>query len=61
MSLFIDDIKIMALKKSGIIQRVKIKLAAAFSIVDIGPINFYLGLKVEQDRAYRIIMLLQLG
>lgn len=58
-SRFVNDIKVMALKKSGIIQRVKAELAAAFSMVDMGPINFYLGLKVEQDRAKRTIKLSQ--
>ena len=48
-STFVDDIKIMALKDSRFIQRIKAELAATFSIVDMGPINFYLGLKVEHD------------
>lgn len=49
-SIFIDDIKIMAPKETGIIQRIKAKLITAFLIIDIDPISFYLGLKVEQDR-----------
>lgn len=47
MSIFINNIKIMALKESGITQHMKIKLIAIFSIVDIGSISFYLDLKVE--------------
>ncbi len=60
-STFIDDIKIKALKESGITQRVQVKLIAAFSIADMGPISFYLGLKVEQDQAKQTIKLLQPG
>ena len=40
----------MAPKETGIIQRIKAKLITAFLIIDIDPISFYLGLKVEQDR-----------
>lgn len=49
-STFVDNIKIMALKDSGIIAQVKSKLAAAFFMVNMGPISFYLGLKVKHDR-----------
>ena len=49
-STFVDDIKIMAPKRSGIIQQVNAKLTAAFSTIDMGPISFYLGLKVERNR-----------
>lgn len=35
----------MELKESVAINRVKRKLVTIFEIVDIGPINFYLGLK----------------
>ena len=48
-SIFIDDIKIMGTKEGSFIRRVKAKLTVTFSIVDIGPISFYLGLKVTQD------------
>lgn len=58
-STFVDDIKIMALKGSGIIERVKAELASAFSMVDMGPISFYLGLKVERDREKRTTKLSQ--
>lgn len=49
-NIFIDIIKIMALKSNIIIQ-VKLKLAAAFSIIDIEPISFCLSLKVEHDQS----------
>lgn len=48
-STFVNDIKIMALKESEIIERVKAELTSGFSIADMGSISFYLGLKVEQD------------
>lgn len=49
-STFIDDIKIMAPKRSGIILQVKAELTIEFLIVDIGSISFYLGLQVERDQ-----------
>ena len=58
-STFVDDIKIMGIKRSGFIERVKAELAAAFSIVDMGPISFYLGLKVTRDREKKTIKLSQ--
>ena len=58
-STFVDDIKVIAPKGSGIIQRVKTELTAAFSMVDMGPISFYLGLKVERNREKRTIKLFQ--
>lgn len=58
-STFVDEIKIMAPKESGIIQRIKAKLKAAFSMVNMGPISFYLGLKVERDRIKQTIKLSQ--
>ncbi len=49
-STFVDDIKVMGVKRSGHIEKVKRELSAAFEMVDMGPISFYLGLKVERDR-----------
>lgn len=46
-SIFVDDIKIMAPKKSEMIERMKAKLVTTFSMVNMGLISFYLGLKVE--------------
>lgn len=48
-STFIYNIKIMKIKGNGFIRRVKAKLITAFSMVDIGLISFYLGLKVIRD------------
>lgn len=58
-STFVKDIKIMAPKESGMIEQVKAELASAFSMADMGPISFYLGLKVERDREKRTIKLSQ--
>lgn len=46
-SMFIDNIKIMTPKESGIIQCVKLEPPAAFLIVDMRSISFYLDLKIE--------------
>lgn len=59
LSVFMDDIKIMAPKCSGMIERVKAELTAAFSMVDMGPISFYLGLRVDRDREQKTIKLSQ--
>ena len=56
-STFVDDIKIMAPKRSGMIERVKSELASAFSMVNMGPISFWLGLKVQRDWENRKIKL----
>lgn len=47
-SIFVDDIKIVALKGSGFIENIKVQLAVTFSMSDIGPIGFYLGFKIER-------------
>lgn len=58
-SIFVDGIKIMGPIRSGVIEKVKRELTAAFEIVDLGPIRFYLGLKVEQNREKKTIKLSQ--
>ncbi len=47
------------MKESGHIEKVKRELAAAFEMMDMGPINFYLGLKVETDRQKKTLKLSQ--
>lgn len=59
LSIFVDDIKIIALKDSEIIEWVKLELIFTFFIIDIDFINFYLGLKMQQDRENRTIKLSQ--
>lgn len=49
----------MGVKGSGMIGRVKAELTVAFPMVDLGPISFYLGLKVERDREKKTIKLSQ--
>lgn len=56
---FVDDIKIMAPKGRRMIERVKSELTSAFSMIDMGPISFYQGLKVQRDRENRKIKLSQ--
>ncbi len=41
------------------IERVKSKLTSAFSMVDMGPVSLYLGLKVECDQVNQKIKLSQ--
>lgn len=54
-STFVDDTKIMGPKDTGVIARVKMELTGAFEMVDMGPINFYLGLKVDRNREKKTI------
>ena len=58
-STFVDDIQIIAPKRSGMIERVKAELAFAFLMADMGPISFYLGPKVERDREKKTFKLSQ--
>lgn len=58
-SIFAYDIKIMALKRSGMIKQMKTKLASTFLIADIEPISFYLSLKVEWNWKKKIMKLFQ--
>lgn len=58
-STFIDDIKIIGIKSSGIIQRVKSVLATTFLMVYIGLKCFYLGLKVRCNRKKKMLKLSQ--
>ena len=56
---FVDDIKIMAPKRSGFAEKVKVKLVSTFQMVDMGPISFYLGLRVDRNREEKTIKLSQ--
>lgn len=58
-STFVDDIKIMGIKDSNVITQVNQKLTVVFKIADIGPINFYQGLKVTRDPEKKIFKLSQ--
>lgn len=59
MSMFVNDIKIMVLKETGFIEKVKEKLTTIFQIVNIRLISFYLGLRVNRNREKKIIELSQ--
>ena len=54
-----NDIKVMGVKGSVHIDRTKRELAAAFEIVDMRSISFYLGLKVERDGQKQTLKLFQ--
>lgn len=55
--MFIDNIKIIESKGNRFIQKLKNDLTTAFSMLDIGPISFYLGLKIELNQKKRAIKL----
>lgn len=44
-----DNIKVMSMKRSSHIEKIKKKLIVIFKIVDIKPISFYVSLKVKKD------------
>lgn len=48
-SIFIDNIKIIGVKNSEVIMRVKQKLTSTFEIANMRLISFYLGFKVTRD------------
>lgn len=54
-----DDIKIMGVKDSSIITQVKRELTIVFEMADMGPISFYLGLKVSRDQEKKTFKLSQ--
>ena len=56
---FVDDLNIIGPKGSPMITEVKKQLKLAFKMVDMGPISYYLGLKVERDRVNKTIKLSQ--
>lgn len=58
-STFVDDIKIIGPKNIGVIAKVMTELTATFKMADMGPISFYLGLKVDKDRQKTTIKLSQ--
>lgn len=59
MTTFVDDLNIFALPGSGIIQQIKRELAAAFDMVDRGPLAFYVCLKVTRNCIQKTIKLSQ--
>lgn len=57
--MLIHNMKIVALKESGIIKRIKLEFTSALLMIDIGLVSFYLGLKVQCDRENQNIKLSQ--
>ena len=58
---WVDDINLFAPKDSGHIARAKKKLSAAFKMVDMGPVSYYLGLQITRDRINKTITISQLS
>lgn len=50
----------MGLKSIGIIAKIEIELIVAFEIVNMGPISFYLGLKIDRNCEKKTIKLFNL-
>lgn len=59
-SIFINYIKVMDLKRLSQIVKVKIKLFTTYEIIDIRLISFYLVLKREKNYEKKIFKLFQL-
>jgi Reverse transcriptase (RNA-dependent DNA polymerase)/GAG-pre-integrase domain len=53
---YVDDLLILGSKKTEI-QKVKDALNSRFKMTDLGPCQYYLGMKVTRDRANRILRL----
>lgn len=47
-NILLDNIKVIHIKRSDKIDKIKLELIATFKIVDIGLINFCLGLKIKE-------------
>lgn len=58
-SIVVDDIKVMNVKESYHIKKIKLELVATFEITDIGPISFQLELMIKRDWAKKTLKLLQ--
>lgn len=58
-SLWVDDLNLFTPAGSSWMKRMKDELSAGFKMVDMGPVQFYLGLKVDRDRVKRTIKLSQ--
>jgi hypothetical protein len=57
-SVYVDDILIFGKDKQKV-QRLKDKLSARFNMKDLGPVTWYLGIKITRDRQARTITLSQ--
>ena len=58
--MYVDDILISGPNKSEI-QEVKDHLNKTFQMTDLGPVSYYLGMKITRDRPNRVIRLSQSG
>ena len=57
LAIYVDDLIITGPSSSSEIQRVKKLLSDEFSMFNLGPINYYLGMTITRDRANRILRL----
>lgn len=60
-STFVDNIKVIGIKKPGYIKKVKLELVVTFEMANIKPISFYLRLKFKRNRVKKILKLSQLA
>lgn len=58
---FVNNLNIFATAESVIMKRIKTELAIAFDMVDMGPLAFYVGLKVTRDCKKKTIKLSKPG
>jgi hypothetical protein len=57
-TVYVDDLLIIGPDKAKI-QELKNLLLAQFSMVDLGPVAYYLGMSITQDRKNRILRISQ--
>ena len=58
-SIWVDDLNLFTPRDSPLMQKMKDLLILGFQMVDGGPITYYLGLKVDRNRAAKTIKLSQ--
>lgn len=58
-SMWVDDINLFTPRGLPWMKRMKDTLTAGFEMVDMGPISYYIGLKVDRDRVTKTIKLSQ--
>ena len=61
MSQFVNNINVIGVKGSEIVEQVKYELVKAFKMVDISPTSFYLGMKVDKYHLKKSFKLFQLA
>lgn len=59
-STFLDNIKVIGVKRSVYIEKVKLEHTVAFEMLYMGPINFYSRPKFEKNKVKKTLKLIQL-